>query len=119
MAGAGDDGRMTTQDVQEGAAVYFDGAASRKHQVTLRLSSALDMLRGGAGIATWPFDKLRAADGRSDRLRLSSLSAPPLARLEIDDPGTAQAVIARCTALDVHRGGPNHTLRIVIWSAAA
>ncbi|MGH8733068.1 MAG: DUF7092 domain-containing protein, partial [Burkholderiales bacterium] len=36
---------MTTQDVQQGAAVYFDGASSRKHQVTLRLGSALDIVQ--------------------------------------------------------------------------
>ena len=110
---------MTMQDVQQGAAVYFDGASSRKHQVTLRLGSALDIVQDGAVVATWPFEKIRRAEGRSDRLRLSSLSAAPLARLEIDDPATIEAVTARCTALDVHRGGPKQTLRIVFWSAAA
>lgn len=110
---------MTMQDEQQGAAVYFDGASSRKHQVTLRLGAALDIVRDGSVVATWPFETIRRADGRSDRLRLSSLSAAPLARLEIDDPATKEAVIARCTALDVHRGGANQTRRIVFWSAAA
>jgi predicted Zn-dependent protease len=110
---------MTMQEVQQGAAVYFDGASSRKHQVTLRLGPSLEVVRDGSVVATWPFDKIRRAEGRSDRLRLSSLSAAPLARLEIDDAATAQAVIARCTALDVHRGGPNQTRRVVLWSAAA
>jgi predicted Zn-dependent protease len=110
---------MTMQDVLEGAAVYFDGASSRKHQVTLRLGASLEIVRDGSVVATWPFEKIRRADGRMDRLRLSALSAPPLARLEIDDPATIEAVTARCTALDVHRGGANQTRRVVLWSAAA
>ena len=48
---------MTMQDVQEGPAVYFDGASSRKHQVTLRLGSALDIVEDGAVVATWPFGR--------------------------------------------------------------
>jgi Zn-dependent protease with chaperone function len=113
---------MTTQDirdVQEGAAVYFDGASSRKRQITVRLGSELDIVEDGAVVATWPFDQIRRADGTAGRLRLSCTTAAPLARLEIDDPQTIQAVIARAIALDAHRGGPTHTLRIVFWSVAA
>lgn len=110
---------MTVQDVQEGAAVYFDGASSRKRQVTLRLGAGLDIVEDGVVVATWPFDQIRRADGSAGRLRLSCTSAPPLARLEIDDPATMQAVTARCGALDIDRGGPAHTVRIVVWSAAA
>jgi predicted Zn-dependent protease len=110
---------MTMQDVQGGAAVYFDGTSSRKHQVTLRLGSSLEVVEEGAVVATWPFDTIRRVDGAVSRLRLSSTAAPPLARLEIDDPGMMQAVTARCPALDVGRGGPRQTARIVFWSAAA
>jgi predicted Zn-dependent protease len=110
---------MTMQDVQEGAAVYFDGASSRKHQVTLRISSALDIVEDGAVVATWPFDTIRRADGAANRLRLSSTTAAPLARIEIDDAASIAAVITRCPALDVDRGGPKQTVRIVVWSAAA
>src|SRR5512134_1441356 len=116
------DPRMTmpgVQDVQEGAAVYFDGASSRKRQVMVRLGSALDIVEDDAVVASWPFDQLRRADGTAGRLRLSCTTAAPLARLEVDDPQTMQAVIARATALDAHRGGPTHTLRIVFWSIAA
>jgi predicted Zn-dependent protease len=110
---------MTMQDVQEGAAVYFDGASSRKHQVTLRLGSNLDIVEDGVVIASWPFETIRRADGGANRLRLSSTSAAPLARLEVEDAATTNAMIARCPALDVDRGGPKHTWRIVFWSAAA
>ena len=50
---------------------------------------------------------------------MSCTSAPALARLEIDDQATAAALIARCNALDVDRGGPRQIVRIVFWSAAA
>ena len=109
---------MTMQDVQEGAAVYFDGTSSRKHQVTLRLGAALEIVEDGAVVATWPFEAIRRADGSAvNRLRLSCTAAAPLARLEIEDPATIAAVTARCSALDVDRGGPRQTARIVFWSA--
>ena len=110
---------MTMQDVQEGAAVYFDGASSRKHQVTLRLGAGLDIVENGAVVATWPFDAIRRVDGPVGRLRLGCKSAAPLARVEIDDAATIDAVIARCAALDADRGGPRQTMRIVAWSGAA
>jgi Zn-dependent protease with chaperone function len=110
---------MTMQDVQEGAAVYFDGASSRKHQVTLRFGTGLDIVEDSAVIATWPFDAIRRVDGPSGRLRLSCKSAPPLARIEVADPAVIAAVTARSMALDADRGGPRQTLRIVGWSAAA
>jgi predicted Zn-dependent protease len=116
---------MTMQDVHEGAAVYFDGASSRKHQVTLRigaahLGTALEIVEDGAVVATWPFEAIRRADGSTvSRLRLSCSAAAPLARLEIEDQATIAAVTARGNALDVGRGGRRHTARIVFWSAAA
>ena len=111
---------MTMQDVHEGAAVYFDGASSRKHQVTLRLGTALEIVEDGAVVATWPLEAIRRADGSTvSRLRLSCTAAAPLARLEIEDTATIAAVTARSSALDVGRGGRRHTARIVFWSAAA
>jgi Zn-dependent protease with chaperone function len=110
---------MTTQDGHEGAAVYFDGTSSRKHQVTLRLGSGLDIVADGAVVATWPFDAIRRVDGPTGRLRLRCVSVAPLARLEIDDAAMIEAILAHSTALDADRGGPNQALRIVLWSAAA
>lgn len=110
---------MTTPDAPEALAVYFDGTSSRKHQVTLRLGSALEIVENDAVVANWPFDTIRRADGAASRLRLSSTSAAPLARLEIDDAATIAAMTARCPKLDVDRGGPKQTARIVFWSAGA
>ena len=61
---------------------------------------------------------IRRADGAHALLRLGCVSALPLARLEIDDAATAQALIPHCASLDVGRGG-SQTWRIVFWSAAA
>jgi Zn-dependent protease with chaperone function len=110
---------MTTEAVQESRAVYFDGSSSRKHQVTLRLGPALEIVEDGVVVATWPFDDIRRADGPAGRLRLSATSAPALARLEVDDQAAAAALVARCNALDADRGGPRQTVRIVFWSVAA
>ncbi len=110
---------MTMQDVQEAAGVYFDGTSSRKHQVTLRLGASLEIVADGVVVATWPFDTIRRVDGVANRLRLSSTAAAPLARVEVDDAATIASVMARCPALDVDRGGPRQTARVVFWSLAA
>ncbi|MBX9773039.1 MAG: M48 family metallopeptidase [Xanthobacteraceae bacterium] len=110
---------MTIEAVQDGPAVYFDGTSSRKRQVMLRLGPSLEIVEDGTLVATWPFDDVRRADGAAGRLRLSCTSASALARLEVDDPATAAALVGRCKALDVDRGGPRQTVRIVFWSAAA
>jgi Zn-dependent protease with chaperone function len=70
-------------------------------------------------VATWPYADVRRADGPASRFRLSCVSAAPLARLDIDDAATAQAVAARCSSLDVGSPHVRHTWRIVGWSLAA
>jgi predicted Zn-dependent protease len=100
-------------------AVYFDGTSSRKRRVTLRLGSDLEIVEDGAVIATWPFDSIRRVDGPPDLLRLSSVSARPLARLDVSDAETAGELRVRTTSLDVGAGGPSQTGRIVFWSIAA
>jgi Zn-dependent protease with chaperone function len=114
----GDDG-MTVQDILADQTVYFDGASSRKRSVTLRFGAMLEIVEDGAVVATWSFDNIRRVDGGAGRLRLGCTTAAPLARIEIVDAATIQAVVARCSALDVDRGGPGHAWRIVFWSAAA
>src|SRR5262245_21343627 len=108
---------MTNATASAGNAVYFDGTSNRKRRVSLQLADVLDIVEDGKVIGTWPYSGIRRADGTRG-LRLSCVSALPLARLEIEDAATAQAVTARCTALDVGRGG-TQTLRIVGRSLAA
>jgi len=97
-------------------AVFYDGTSNRKHSVTLRFGDALDIVEGGAVIATWPYADVRRADGRKG-LRLLCTSALPLARLEIAGADAAQ-VTSHFPQLDAGRG-PGQTGRIVAWSVAA
>ena len=98
-------------------AVFYDGTSNRKRSVTLRLGAALDILEDGAVIATWPYADVRRADGKK-ALRLSCVSALPLARLEIADAVAAAQVAGRLPQLDAGRTG-TQTGRIVAWSLAA
>src|SRR5262249_30960550 len=100
-------------------AVYFDGTSNRKRSVALRLAAGLELVEDGALVATWPYEEIRRLDGPPALVRLSCASALPLARLEIADAATAQALLPRCPALDPRPGGAGQTWRIVIWSMAA
>ena len=105
--------------MQHGKAVYFDGQSNRKRDVELGFGAGLDIVENGALADTWPYGEVRRADGPSTMLRLRCVAALPLARLEIDDEATRDVVVAHCASLDVDRGGPAQTRRIVLWSLAA
>ena len=102
------------------AAIYFDGASSRRRRVTLSFGERL-LLQNleGETLASWAFGDLRRADAPSGILRLSNVTAPPLARLEIRDPGLAAQLTALCTGLDATASARHSTARIVRWSVAA
>jgi len=110
---------MALEAAQDSLADYFDGTSSRKRRVELRLGENLDIVEAGVAVATWPFDTIRRVDGPAHILRLASISALPLARIEVEDAAMIAAVVARCPSLDVGRGGPAQTWRIVFWSLAA
>jgi Zn-dependent protease with chaperone function len=101
------------------ASDYFDGTSSQKHRVTLHIGAGLDIVEDGKVIASWPFDTIRRADGPPGMLRLRSVSALPLARLEVEDKATIATLLPRCPKLDADQGGPGQTRRIVFWSVAA
>jgi Zn-dependent protease with chaperone function len=100
-------------------AVYFDGQSNRKRKVLVRLGPALDIVEDGNIIAAWSYGDLRRVDSAPGSLRLMSLSALPLARLEIQDEALQQAIAVHSPALDVGKGGASQTLRIVVYSLAA
>ena len=99
--------------------VFYDGQSSRRHRVRLALTDRLEIREGDAVVANWPFADIRRADSAFGLLRLSCLTAPSLARLEIRDVALATAVIARCTSLDHNIAGRHRTATIVGWSLAA
>jgi len=110
---------VPTQTAQNDCATYFDGTSNRKRRVTLRMSSSLNLLDDGRVVATWPYGAIRRVDGPPERLRLRCAEGLPLARVDIKDAATIQALLRRCPALDVDHGGPARTGRIVFWSLAA
>jgi hypothetical protein len=87
--------------------------------VQVRFGDGLDIIEDGATVASWPYGDLRAVDNGESALRLKSVSASPLARLEVFDPSTQGEIRTRARYLEKDRGGHAHTGRIVAWSLAA
>ncbi|MGY3484468.1 Zn-dependent protease with chaperone function [Bradyrhizobium sp. USDA 4011] len=100
-------------------AVFFDGASNRRRIVALELSDALEIREGGELLARWAFADIRRADSPSGLLRLSCLTAPALARLEIRDAQLTAALVARCDRLEQDLPNRKGVAGIVGWSLAA
>jgi Zn-dependent protease with chaperone function len=98
---------------------FLDGTSSRRRDVQLRLSDTCEILDGAAVLASWPYTDIRRADGPAGTLRLMSVSAPLLARLEVRDTVLAGELERRCGALDADLPGTKGVAVIVGWSAAA
>jgi Zn-dependent protease with chaperone function len=101
------------------ASIYFDGTSSRRHTVTLRFDDWLEINADQDGLAAWPYADIRRADSPSGMLRLSCVTAPVLARLEIRDAAVATELTSRCTHLDENFPDRRGIARIVGWSIAA
>ncbi|SEC90209.1 M48 family metallopeptidase [Bradyrhizobium erythrophlei] len=100
-------------------AVFFDGASNRRRLVALKLSDALEIREDGELRARWAFADIRRADSPSGLLRLSCLTAPALARLEIRDAQLMAALVARCDRLEQDLPNRKGVAGIVGWSLAA
>lgn len=100
-------------------AIFFDGVSSRRRQVTLTLGDALEIAEEGGAPVLWAYADIRRADSPAGVLRLASLSAPSLARLEIRDAALAADVTARCLRLDEQQVSRRGIAKIVGWSVAA
>ena len=99
-------------------AVYLDGRSNRKRSVVLRFADGLEIVENEV-VERWPYDQVRRADGPLQLLRLRCITALPLARLEIDDAVTQEAIAAHCKSLNVGHATATQTWRIVFWSLAA
>jgi Zn-dependent protease with chaperone function len=102
-----------------GPAVYFDGATNRRRLVTLAFKDQLELHEPPATTTRWSYDDIRRADGPAGILRLSCVSAPALARLEIRDAAQAAELAARCNRLDENMPGRHGVGAIIGWSLAA
>ncbi|MGH6923335.1 MAG: M48 family metallopeptidase [Propylenella sp.] len=103
-------------------AFFFDGASAKRRAVRLSFDTdGLNIVEDGKPLAFWRFADLRLADApKGAPLRISAVSAPELARLEIRDAGLAKAIALRCPDLKRRRlTGEVSTRRILFWSAAA
>jgi Zn-dependent protease with chaperone function len=102
-----------------GSAVYFDGMSSRRRNVTLAFERAFEIREDGAAPVSWAYDDIRQVDSPAGMLRVSCLSAPPLARVEIRDEALAAELASRCTRLGENRIGTRAIAKIVGLSVAA
>ena len=111
---------LTTQTSQgSGPAIYFDGVSSRRRSVTLDLSERLEIGEDGQALVAWNYSDIRRVDSPASVLRLSSLTAPALARLEVRDAALAAQLVSRCTSIGDHMIGRRGVAAIVGWSLAA
>ena len=104
---------------RSGAAIYFDGVSSRRRTVTLTLSERLEIAEDKQAPAAWDYGDIRRVDSPAGVLRLGSVTAPPLARLEIRDAALAADLVLRCARIDDNATGRRGIAAIVGWSLAA
>ena len=102
-----------------GFAIYFDGSSSRRRLVTLEFNDRLEIREYEHTLAAWSYADVRLADSPSGTLRVTCLTAPELARLEIRDAAVAAELTTRCARLDENIPGRHGIAKIVGWSLAA
>lgn len=103
-----------------GLAIYFDGASNRRRSVNVALRDRLEFEEAGQSAVEWSYADIRRADSPAGLLRLYSLTAPVLARLEIRDAALAAELVGRCARLDENAPGGRRSVAIVVgWSIAA
>jgi predicted Zn-dependent protease len=102
-----------------GTAIYFDGKSSRRRPVTLTFGDRLELRESPEPVTEWNYAEIRRADGPAGTLRVTSLAAPALARLEIRDAVVAAELASRCAHLDDNFPGRHGVAAIVGWSVAA
>src|ERR1700686_4346293 len=101
------------------SAVYFDGKSSRRRLVTLACNDRLELRESPDEVTEWAYADVRRADGPPGTLRLTCLTAPVLARLEIRDAAVTCELVSRCAQLDDNVPGRHGVVAIVGWSIAA
>src|SRR5207237_9952129 len=100
-------------------AIFFAGMSSRRRAVALAFGNQLEISEDGRPLAAWGYADIRRADSSSGTLRLTCLTAPALARLEIRDAAVAAELGSRCARLDENMPGRHGTTKIVGWLPAA
>jgi Zn-dependent protease with chaperone function len=113
------------------SAIYFDGQSSRRREVVLAFGERLEISGDELSPvspavsspvpppAFWAYADIRRVDGTPGILRVSCLSAPPLARLEIRDASLTAELASRCPRLGENSPDGHSVAKIVGWSLAA
>ena len=102
-----------------GSATFFDGLSNKRRAVMLRLADRLEIDEGEQALVAWAYADIRRVDSPSGMLRLSCLTAPALARLEVRDTALAAELVGRCASIDENIPGRRGVAAIVGWSLAA
>ena len=87
--------------------------------MTLAFNDRLELHADGRPLAAWAFADIRRVDSPAGTLRVTCLTAPALARLEIRDTAVAAELASRCRQLDENVPGRAGVAKIVGWSLAA
>src|SRR5262245_39400565 len=108
--------------VASGAAVYFDGVTSARHDVLVVLKPAGLQIssRDGSALSEWPYNELEELSAPDNLLRLGRLNSTVLERLEIADTAFAAEIDARADLVD--RTGTlqrRQRLSVIGWSIGA
>ena len=99
--------------------IYFDGMSSRRRAAALVFADMLEIDAGDGAATRWAYADIRRADSPSGTLRVSCLTAPPLARLEIRDAAVAAELTSHCLGIDENYPSRRGVATIVGWSVAA
>ena len=109
---------MTTS----GAGIFYDGATSARHDVTVEPAPAALRIRAADGklLAEWPYDQIETLSSPEGVLRIGRVGSPVLARLEVRDPALAAAIDDLSVPVD-RSGRSERRIRrkVVFWSVAA
>jgi predicted Zn-dependent protease len=104
-----------------GAATFYDGLAAKPRAVALRFApDAVEILEGAAVAARWAYPDIKRLPVAASGLRVRSLAAPELARLEIEDADLAAELLRRSPQAEAGTTTDRRTVaRITGWSLAA
>ena len=108
--------------VRSGPGVFYDGASSTRHSVSVELDRVGLLIRAAEGhlLERWPYGELEHLSAHAGLLRLGRIGNPVLARVEIQDPALAHAIDEMAATVD--RTGTSERrgrTKVVVWSVAA
>ena len=108
--------------VASGAAVYFDGVTSARHDVFVVLKPAGLQISShdGRALSEWSYNELEELSAPDNLLRLGRVNSAVLERLEISDKAFAAEIDVRAALVD--RTGAlqrRQRLSVIVWSIGA